>query len=812
MERFLLSIVLIFLLPFQACAGVYFSSLLPNPAGKDEDGEYIEIRNTGCESVDISGYQLSDASGKNYSIPSGSTLNKQENRKFPYSETNIQLNNSGDEGVFLRDTWGNIVDEVHYSGTQKDNVIVSLSLTDVDCTVVEMLDSTLTGENLWTGTTDTGSIFSGEILTGSWVQNEGTGALDIPISTSESGEIFSSGWEMGSGIVLEVPTADTGIWWENETHSGQVDSRVVIFTGKLSATSLSYGDMDSDGFIETLFIAYPEVLSWSVNTGMISLYSATGWLYEHRVNTETGYILSGSLSGNMLIFSIVPSTLQKSKLKITNTTSSELRLKSSGDIGIRSIYGQELESFLLTSSFSDYKNIIHPEITVLSTTEIADSGWLNSGKSESGVLDIVTFPDIVPTFQNYTNTTFSWNIFTCTTSPCRVNLTLEPIFTGSWLEKDYTCQISYGTGVYHTCNPPQLYLVGTGWIEMTLVHKDSWQIFSVIFPVEESLTVNQSPNSSSPVSIERNPPIAILEFDGKIKSYMDLIADNEINCYSLTCAINLTAEKSYDPEWGSVRFLWIYGLNDIKTSKDPGERKYGLGDHRIELRVIDNSGNYTSVFFRIHVLWLKEEEKREEKPKKEKTKKIKEIISPSPETQRKTIKKIKMQFFSPPDILLQGKTMTEWENTYSCLATKTTCQINLTLTGTHRGDQYRWILSDGTVFRGKNPKGWTLPIGEHRVELQIYKKWETTPYWSQIYGLEVKKKLPVKKKTSKKVKAPKVQKAKEVSSSSVIPEAYASDGEDTHSNIPFWFLFIFGFWFLYILRRRLYRIPTKDIG
>ena len=104
MERFLLSIVLIFLIPFQSFASISFSSFLPNPAGKDEDGEYIEIRNTGCESVDISGYQLSDASGKNYSIPSGSILNKQENRKFPYSETNIQLNNSGDEGVFLRDT------------------------------------------------------------------------------------------------------------------------------------------------------------------------------------------------------------------------------------------------------------------------------------------------------------------------------------------------------------------------------------------------------------------------------------------------------------------------------------------------------------------------------------------------------------------------------------------------------------------------------------------------------------------------------------------------------------------------------------
>lgn len=167
---------------------------------------------------------------------------------------------------------------------------------------------------------------------------------------------------------------------------------------------------------------------------------------------------------------------------------------------------------------------------------------------ESGVLDMVTFPDIIPIFQNYTNTTFSGNIFTCTMSPCRVNFTLEPIFTGSFLERNYSCQISYGTENYETCNPPQLYLVGTGSIEVSLTHKSSGKIEKISFPVEQNIVTNTSQNTSFPVSNDKNPPIAILEFDGKIKSSMDLIADNEMNCYVLTCAINLTAEKSYDPE------------------------------------------------------------------------------------------------------------------------------------------------------------------------------------------------------------------------------------------------------------------------
>lgn len=41
-----------------------------------------------------------------------------------------------------------MVDEVHYSGTQKDNVVISFSLTDEECSVVEILEDTLTGETI----------------------------------------------------------------------------------------------------------------------------------------------------------------------------------------------------------------------------------------------------------------------------------------------------------------------------------------------------------------------------------------------------------------------------------------------------------------------------------------------------------------------------------------------------------------------------------------------------------------------------------------------------------------------------------------
>ncbi len=57
-------------------------------------------------------------------------------------------------------------------------------------------------------------------------------------------------------------------------------------------------------------------------------------------------------------------------------------------------------------------------------------------------------------------------------------------------------------------------------------------------------------SDSNPIFIptDTNPPIAILEYDGKIKSYHEQIGEYEMNCYTLTCAVNLTAERSYDPE------------------------------------------------------------------------------------------------------------------------------------------------------------------------------------------------------------------------------------------------------------------------
>ncbi len=75
----------------------------------------------------------------------------------------------------------------------------------------------------------------------------------------------------------------------------------------------------------------------------------------------------------------------------------------------------------------------------------------------------------------------------------------------------------------------------------------------------------------------------------------------------------------------------MYGLGHISESKDPGVLKYGLGDHRVILRVIDTSGNFSEVRYDIHVLGPREKEPKKEKQKSEK------IVSKSEKMKAKSL-------------------------------------------------------------------------------------------------------------------------------------------------------------------------------
>ncbi len=94
---------------------VYISELLPNPEGKDEEGEWIEICNMSNEVVDISGWKLDDEEGGSspFVFPEHSFMAPNSYLVFRRSVTKIALNNNSDQTRLLYPA-GEIADEVSY--------------------------------------------------------------------------------------------------------------------------------------------------------------------------------------------------------------------------------------------------------------------------------------------------------------------------------------------------------------------------------------------------------------------------------------------------------------------------------------------------------------------------------------------------------------------------------------------------------------------------------------------------------------------------------------------------------------------------
>lgn len=113
MRVFLSVLLLLFLSTSTAHASVVINEVLANPEG-DESGEYIELKNTGSESVDLTGYKISDKQ-TTYAL-SGEIL-PGGYKAYYQSDTSIKLNNSGDEEVRLLNLGNEIVDNMTYGIT-----------------------------------------------------------------------------------------------------------------------------------------------------------------------------------------------------------------------------------------------------------------------------------------------------------------------------------------------------------------------------------------------------------------------------------------------------------------------------------------------------------------------------------------------------------------------------------------------------------------------------------------------------------------------------------------------------------------------
>ncbi|MFA5173226.1 MAG: lamin tail domain-containing protein [Candidatus Paceibacterota bacterium] len=96
---------------------VLINEIFPNPAGKDADGEFIEIFNNGSETIFLDSFRLEDESGKKFSL-AGKKIDGGEYLAFSYKETGISINNS-DEKIFLYDG-NNLADKAEMEGMAEE--------------------------------------------------------------------------------------------------------------------------------------------------------------------------------------------------------------------------------------------------------------------------------------------------------------------------------------------------------------------------------------------------------------------------------------------------------------------------------------------------------------------------------------------------------------------------------------------------------------------------------------------------------------------------------------------------------------------
>jgi hypothetical protein len=100
-------------------------SFLPNPIGKDTDGEIVTLFNNSDQTVSMAGWYLKDASGKSYSL--SGVIEPNSELVLPYRTSKISLNNNG-ETVYLYDQNNSLIDQLSYVGTADEGMLVDRSI------------------------------------------------------------------------------------------------------------------------------------------------------------------------------------------------------------------------------------------------------------------------------------------------------------------------------------------------------------------------------------------------------------------------------------------------------------------------------------------------------------------------------------------------------------------------------------------------------------------------------------------------------------------------------------------------------------
>jgi hypothetical protein len=113
-------------------------------------------------------------------------------------------------------------------------------------------------------------------------------------------------------------------------------------------------DTDDNGKIDRLAVTYSGMLSGALQTEKFIIYSASGGLADHQIETSSGVVRHMEYSGSTLLIELIEQNLAHTALKISNTTASDLRLKTLSGFGLTSLSGVPVLPLTFTQSFDGY--------------------------------------------------------------------------------------------------------------------------------------------------------------------------------------------------------------------------------------------------------------------------------------------------------------------------------------------------------------------------------------------------------------------------------------------------------------------------
>ena len=108
--------------------GIVVNEILPDPAGPNQSGEFVELFNTTGAPIDISGWSLQDeGNGTWYTAPAGTTIPAGGFLNIPNPNASAGILNNGGDAIYLVDAAGNYVIYT-YNGFSADPTDPSLTL------------------------------------------------------------------------------------------------------------------------------------------------------------------------------------------------------------------------------------------------------------------------------------------------------------------------------------------------------------------------------------------------------------------------------------------------------------------------------------------------------------------------------------------------------------------------------------------------------------------------------------------------------------------------------------------------------------